>query len=116
MDKFQTNFHDYVEHLVLSWYLRNAKIEGLTISLPHNTVSLIADFAQNIEVVKKWETAEEYFHRPEIAMHGIVSGFKLDNGDLYQMCHITTSDYRLIVLLLLRCIVIHLVLLQEERL
>ena len=44
---FKSNFSDYVEHLVIAWYLRNAKTEGLsTQSLPEHMIWMIGDFAQ----------------------------------------------------------------------
>ena len=96
LDKFKESFSDYVEHVVLSWYLRNAKMEAFKLeTMPGHMMSFVADFAQNIKVIKRSETAEEYFHRPEVAIHGIVSGFKsADGGRQYQMTHTTSSDYR----------------------
>ena len=94
--KLKSVFPHYAEHLILSWYLSNAKTEGLSPKfLPEDTMWMIADFAQNIKVTKRWETAEEYFKRPEIALHGIVSGF-LSSSDKkqHETSHVTTSDNR----------------------
>ena len=56
---------------------------------------MIGDFAQNILVKKRHETSEEYFKRPEIALHGIVSSFLAsDNKMQMKTSHVTTSDYR----------------------
>ena len=95
-EKFQAGFPDYSEHVIVSWYLRNAKAEGLSPNfLPENTMWMIGDFAQNIKVIKRHETAEEYFKRPEIALHGILSGF-ISSSDKrqHEMSLVTTSDYR----------------------
>ena len=95
-DKFKLNFPDYVEHVVIAWYLSNAKAVGLSpASAPEHMMSMIGDFAQNIKVIKRHETAEEYFKRPEIAIHGIISGF-VSSSDKKQtdMSHVTSSDYR----------------------
>ena len=95
-ETFKNVFPNYVEHIVIAWYLRNAKAEGLSVaSMPPHMMWMIGDFAQNIEVVKKWETAEEYFKRPEIALHGIISGFvSSSDKSSHAMSHITSSDYR----------------------
>ena len=92
--KFHEKFPVFVNHVVIAWYLRNAKSVGLGPLMPSHMITLIDDFAQNIEIIKRWETAEEYFHRPELAVHGIVSGIKLESGEVYQISHITSSDYR----------------------
>ena len=98
LDNFKSDFSDYVEHVVLSWYLKNAKADGFDLEkMPAHMTSLVADFAQNIQVVKQWEVAEEYFHWPEIALHGILSGMRSGiDGKPHQISHITTSDYRYI--------------------
>ena len=95
-ERFSEDFPSYVEHLVIAWYLRNAKSEGFSAeSMPPHMLSMIADFAQNIQVIKRLETAEEYFKRPEIALHGVVSGFvSAADGKMYEMSHVTSSDYR----------------------
>ena len=63
--------------------------------MPPHMLSMVADFAQNVVVVKRWETAEEYFKRPEIALHGIISGFVSQaDGKMHEMSHVTTSDFR----------------------
>ena len=52
--KFKEEFQKYVQHLVVSWYLRNAKAEAFAQDrMPPNMMSFIADFAQNIEVIKR---------------------------------------------------------------
>ena len=85
-----------MEHIVIAWYLRNAKTQGLSHDfVPPHMLWMIADFAQNIKVEKRFETAEEYFKKSEIALHGIVSGFNpVSESGSYQMSHVTTSDYR----------------------
>ncbi len=95
-DRFEEAFPNFVEHKVIAWYLRNAKTEGLSqTSVPPHMMWMVADFAQNIEVVKRWETAEEYFKRPEIALHGIISGiFPMCGEVAYEISHVTSSDYR----------------------
>lgn len=69
--------------------------------MPPHMLSMIADFAQNVQVVKRAETAEEYFKRPEIALHGVISGFvSVTDGEMYEMSHVTSSDYRYVNLLI----------------
>ena len=95
-ESFNSAFPVYVEHLVVGWYLSNAKAECLSTEfvLP-NMLWMNGDFAQNIQVNKRWETAEEFFKRPEIAMHGIISGFvSATDGKSHEMTHVATSDYR----------------------
>ena len=63
--------------------------------MPPHMLSMVADFAQNVVVVKRWETAEEYFKRPENALHGNISGFVSQaDGKMHEMSHVTTSDFR----------------------
>ena len=97
-DRLRAEFPDYVEHIVIAWYLRNAKAECLSpAQVPPHMMWMIADFAQNVEVVKRWETAEEYFKRPEITIHGIISGFSsVAREGTFEMSHVTSSDYRLV--------------------
>ena len=94
--RFQKDFPHYVEHIVTAWYLRNAKSEGFSAaSMPPHMLSMVADFAQNVVVVKRWETAEEYFKRPEIALHGIISGFVSQvDGKMHEMSHVCSSNFR----------------------
>ena len=96
-DRLKTDFPKYVEHIVIAWYLRNAKAEGLAASsVPPHMMWMIADFAQNVQVVKRFETAEEFFKRKEIALHGIISGISPSDSEIgYEMSHVTSSDYRL---------------------
>jgi hypothetical protein len=93
---FVSSFASYVEHIVISWYLRNAKAECFSTDLvPPHMMWMIADFAQNIKVEKRWETAEEYFKRHEIALHGIISGIApVSNPGSYEISHVTSSDFR----------------------
>ena len=101
-ERFMESFPSYVEHIITAWYLRNAKSEGFSAALmPSHMLSMIADFAQNVQVVKRSETAEEYFKRPEIALHGVISGFvSANDGEMFEMSHVTSSDYRYVGLLL----------------
>ena len=103
-DRLKTDFPHYAEHIVLAWYLRNAKAECLSPSqVPANMMWMIADFAQNIQVVKRYDTAEEYFKRPEIALHGIISGFvPVDKEGTYEMSHVTSSNYKYIFYAIIR--------------
>ena len=56
---------------------------------------MIGDFAQNIEVIKRFETAEEFYKRPEICLHGIVSGFvSTSDKKKHEMSHVTSSDFK----------------------
>ena len=65
LEKFKESFSDYVEHVVLSWYLRNAKMEAFKLeTMPGHMMSFVADFAQNIKVIKRSETAEEVLSPP----------------------------------------------------
>ena len=55
---------------------------------------MIADFAQNVQFVKRFETAEEFFKRKEIALHGIISGISPSDSETgYEMIHVTSSHY-----------------------
>ena len=95
-NRLSAEFPKYVEHLVIAWYLGNAKAEGCSDKyMPKHMMWMISDFAQNIEVVKRYETAEEYYKRPEIALHGTVSGMiSAQDGKLHQISHAVSSDFR----------------------
>ena len=96
LESFSSSFPKYVEHLVIGWYLRNAKAEGFSERcMPNHMMWMISDFAQNIQVVKRYETAEEYYKRPEVALHGTVSGMiSVQDGKLHEISHVASSDYR----------------------
>ena len=95
-ERLKADFPHYAEHIVLAWYLRNAKTECLSPSqVPANMLWMIAYFAQSIQVVKRHETAKEYFNRPEIGLHGIISGFApVDKEGTYEISHVTSSNYK----------------------
>ena len=74
IDKFCCEFSDYSEHKIEAWYLNTVKNASFTpTSQPPNTMTMISDFAQNLQLSSKKETSEEYFHKPQVALFGTVS-------------------------------------------
>ena len=58
---------------------------------------ITSDFGENILVVSKHETADQFFHRLEVCLFGsvcILSGEKDGKIEDYGVSHIITSDYK----------------------
>ena len=56
------------------------------------------DFAENIVAHRKYELAEQHFHKTEILLFGAVVSFVEENDNkemtLHQYSYIISSDYR----------------------
>ena len=66
------------------------------------TMFVVADFAENVTVVRKFEVADQYFHRAEILLFGgvisivipaLIPGSRADL-QLHTSSHLVSSDYR----------------------
>ena len=64
-----------------------------------NVLVITSDFGENIQIVSKHETADQYFHRLEVCLFGSVcllakTGENENEFENYQFSHIITSDYK----------------------
>ena len=62
---------------------------------------MFVDFAENVNVIRKHELLEQYFHRAEILLFGSIISFLIKHeegaaGDykLYTVSYMVSSDYR----------------------
>ena len=111
--KFTILFNEYARHIVSSWFLSNTKNEMMKPANRRKGILFVTtDFAENVVVVRKFEVADQYFHRIEILLFGAVSSFVVkeeevivlpsegeDIGDdpqlkLYTASHMISSDYK----------------------
>ena len=90
-------------HVVVSWFLNNTKAEmSKPLERRQHTLVINSDFAQNITVDRKYELADQYFHKPEILVFGGVASVVLPPAHsptaptraLHLSSHIVSSDYR----------------------
>ena len=58
--------------------------------------TLVSDFAENILVVRKMETSDQFFHRMQICLFGTVCTLpnSLDERKKETVSHLLTSDYK----------------------
>ena len=97
IQKFVSNFDDYAQHVVESWFLnvvKNAAFEPA--NQPSHALVGVSDFAQNIQVEKKVEMSEEHFHKTQIAMFATVASVStpVEGGDnvKHSITQVTTSN------------------------
>ena len=95
--QFVSNFPSYSQHKIESWYINTVKNAGTssTGQLP-NTLICVSDFAQNVKLLSKHETSEEYFHKTQISIHATVSTVNvpksLDSNQQHSFSQITASN------------------------
>ena len=95
---FRNEFHSFAEHIVASWFLRSTKLElfGAKESKQHILI-ITSDFGENILLVSKHETADQFFHRLEVCLFGsvcVLTGQEDDKPKDYGFTCIITSDYK----------------------
>ena len=67
MDAMRSEFLVYGEHTLSYWYLRATKLEAFSPSASRsNTATITADFGEAIQIVGKYETSDQFYHRPEV--------------------------------------------------
>ena len=100
IEKFSKQFKEYSRHIVVSWFLTNTKnqIQKLS-SARENILFVTSDFAENVTVIRKYELADQYFHRIEILLFGavvsyITPGNEEQDPQLHQRSYMVSSDYR----------------------
>ena len=93
--RFRESVSDYSEHVVAAWFLRNCKLELLS-SLPEKdgVAVMTADFAENVKVLDKHETGDQYFHKREIALFGTTVTVTGDGEGPETTSYLTSSNYR----------------------
>ena len=98
---FQDEFTKYAHHIVAAWFLRSTKLELFKPSQERKSVlTIVSDFGEAYLVVKKHETSDQFFKRPEVSIHGSVCTFLVPDqvGDSnetlkdYNMSCIVSSD------------------------
>lgn len=103
ISKLVEDFPKFSEHQIIAWFLSNAKNAAFASkNVPDHMLTGVSDFAQNLLHIRKHETAEEYFKRPQTALHGTVSGISKtiinEDGSRSHIGHhitqFTSSDYR----------------------
>ena len=94
---FVSDFDDYAKHTVEYWFLNAVKIEAFDpTNQPSHALVGVSDFAQNVQVEKKVEMAEEHFHKAQIAIFGTVVSVSTpvedDDNVKHSLTQVTSSD------------------------
>ena len=97
VDKFVTDFDEYAKHVVESWFLNTVKnVAFSSHNQPSHALIGVSDFAQNIQVEKKFEMSEEHFHKAQISMFATVASVSSpdEGGECikHSITQVTTSD------------------------
>ena len=100
MEKLRELFLEYTHHIIPSWFLTNTKQELQKCrSARRNILFVTTDFAENIQVIRKYELADQFFHRIEILLFGAVASFVVMKGgeeepSSHEHSYIVSCDYR----------------------
>ena len=69
LEKYETNFTSYAKHKTEAWILNTIKSTCSEKNFQSNDLLyMVSDFAQNLKIEKRKETAEEYFHKRQIVI------------------------------------------------
>jgi hypothetical protein len=78
LELFMKEFQHYGHHIVAAWFLRSTK---LALFRPfeerQDVLTIISDFGEAFLVIGKHETADQFFKRREVNLHGSVCTFLL---------------------------------------
>ena len=94
---YRSEFSSYSEHIVSAWFLRATKLEVLkSPGMLMQTMLITSDFAENILVVRKHETSDQFFHRLQVCLYGSVctQPSAVEPSKMESVSHIITSDYK----------------------
>ena len=81
--KFMEDFPAFSKHTLEAWFLNSLKNAGFAQSnQPSHAMVCVSDFAQNLEVEKKHEVSEEYFHKTQFALFATVTTIVDDEEDV----------------------------------
>ena len=95
LDAFREDFQKYAQHIVAAWFLRSTKLALFTPFMERQSVlTIISDFGEAFLVIAKHETADQFFKRKEVNLHGSVCTFLLPKVDedgkvTYEKVHIS---------------------------
>ena len=101
LKSFREEFIQYAHHIVAAWFLRSTKLELFHPTKERkNILTIVSDFGEAFLVVRKHETADQFFKRPEVNLHGSVCSFLVPKADDesgqsledYSMSYIVSSD------------------------
>ena len=72
----QAEFDKYAHHILAAWFLRSTKLALFSPFKERQSVlTVISDFGEAFLVIGKHETAEQFFKRKEVNLHGSVCTF-----------------------------------------
>ena len=75
---FREEFQHYGHHIVAAWFLRSTKLELFRpFEGRQDVLTIISDFGEAFLVIGKHETADQFFKRREVNLHGSVCTFLL---------------------------------------
>ena len=70
---FRQEFDKYAHHILAAWFLRSTKLALFSpFEERRSVLTVISDFGEAFLVIGKHETAEQFFKRKEINLHGSV--------------------------------------------
>ena len=101
LKSFREEFAQYAHPIVAAWFLRSTKLELFNPTKERqNILTIVSDFGEAFLVVRKHETADQFFKRPEVNLHGSVCSFLVPKEDDesgknledYSMSFIVSSD------------------------
>lgn len=74
LSAFIKDFPKFSQHTLEAWYLNAVKNAAFSKAYqPSFVLHCVSDFAQNIQIEKKDEVSEEYFHKKQIALFGTMT-------------------------------------------
>ena len=72
----RAEFAKYAHHILAAWFLRSTKLALFSPFKERQSVlTIISDFGEAFLVIGKHETAEQFFKRKEVNLHGSVCTF-----------------------------------------
>ena len=105
--KLRDEFKIYSQHIIAAWYLRSTKLQLFSLSPARSAILTIgSDFGEAFLVVSKHETADQFFKRREVNLHGSVCDFLITKEgadqdqttlEAYSMSYIVSSDCKLVI-------------------
>lgn len=76
LESFRKEFMKYAHHIVAAWFLRSTKLAFFNPSINRKSIlTIISDFGEAYLVIGKHETADQFFKRREVNIHGSVCSF-----------------------------------------
>ena len=76
------DFMKYAHHILAAWFLRSTKLALFSPFKERQSVlTIISDFGEAFLVIGKHETADQFFKRREVNLHGSVCTFLFPGVD-----------------------------------